>query len=106
VAQGPRVVQVAADLKGAAGVQATVVGTLERRHPDGQTRDGTALVLEDGTAVYVSEGEPPAGWDWMIGTEVRVQGVLWEKPPGGWSVPELRDAESPMPADVSIPILK
>jgi hypothetical protein len=97
-------VQTAADLTGAAGVPATVVGTLERRHPDGATTDGTAIVLRDGTAVYVNEAEPPAGWDWMLGTEVRVQGTLWEKAPEGWPVPKLLDADPPMPADVSIPM--
>ncbi|MEQ1571256.1 MAG: hypothetical protein ABMA64_36855 [Myxococcota bacterium] len=99
-----RMVETAADVTGAAGVQATVVGVLQRTHPPDQAADGTAIVLRDGTAVYVSEGEPPPGWDWMLGTDVRIQGVLWEKAPEGWAVPKLLDLESPMPADVVIPM--
>lgn len=99
-----RTVAAAADLTGAAGVRATVVGTLERSRPTGVNVDGTAIVLRDGTAIYVSEDAPPAGWDWMLGQEVRVQGVLWEHAPSGWPVPKLLEAEPPMPADVVIPL--
>jgi hypothetical protein len=40
----------------------------------------------------------------MLGQEVRIQGVLWEKAPTGWPVPKLLEAEAPMPADVVIPM--
>lgn len=95
-------IETGADVAGAAGRPVTVIGTLARRRPDGASADGTAIVLADDTAVYVSEGEPPAGWAWMVGTRVRVQGTLWAKPETGWPVPTLVDAEVPMPADVSI----
>lgn len=97
-----RTVEVAADLAGAAGIPATVVGKLERRHPAGASGEGTAIVLDDGTEIYLSEVPPPADWEWMLGTTVRIQGVLWEKAEGGWPVPKLLQAETPMPADVSI----
>lgn len=100
-----RTVDDASDIVGAEGAPATVVGTLVRRAPPGQTVEGTAIVLSDDSAVFVSEGAPPDGWDWMLGTMIRVQGVLWEHPPTGWAVPKLEQAEAPMPADVSIPIL-
>lgn len=102
VEEATRTVEVAADIEGADGVRATVVGTLERRHPEGVSVEGTAVVLRDGTAVYVSESAPPEGWEWMLGTMVRIQGTLWEQAPSGWPVSKLLDAEPPMPADVSI----
>jgi hypothetical protein len=97
-----RPVQSAADVVGAAGVAATVIGKLERMQPEGASGQGTAIVLDDGTAIYLSEEAPPPGWEWMIGTEVRVQGMLWEHPEGGFPAPKLLEAEAPMPADVSI----
>ena len=99
----PRLVEVAADLQGTMGARATVIGLLERRAPDGIASPGTAVVLADGTAVYVSEGDPPAGWDWLIGTRVRVQGRVWARAPEGWAAPKLADFEVPMPADVGMP---
>ncbi|MEZ4235461.1 MAG: hypothetical protein R3F59_04725 [Myxococcota bacterium] len=97
-----RNVETAADVAGAEGVLATVVGTLERVRPEGVAADGTAIVLRDGTPVYVSEGAPPEGWDWMLDSQVRVQGKLWAHAPSGWPVAKLLEAEAPMPADVSI----
>jgi hypothetical protein len=97
-----RNVERAEDVVGAEGVAATVVGTLRRMHPEGVSADGTAIVLRDGTPIYVSEGEPPEGWGWMLDSLVRVQGTLWERAPSGWPVAKLQDAEPPMPADVSI----
>lgn len=105
-----RSVTTAADVVGAEGVPATVVGKLEERQLTGVTGApaggvagvGTAIVLEDGTAIWLSEEPPPVDWEWMMGTTVRLQGTLWEHPEGGWAVPKLLDAETPMPADVSI----
>jgi hypothetical protein len=99
---GPLVVDDGADLPGADGVRATVVGTLERRRPEGADADGTALVLADGTAVYVSEGPPPDGWDWLVGTAIRVQGTVWARAREGWPVPKLTDPDPPLPADVGL----
>ena len=97
-----RQVETAADLAGANGVPATVVGKLERRQPMGATGEGTAIVLDDGTVIFLAETPPPPDWEWMVGTTVRIQGVLWEHPESGWPVPKLLEAETPMPADVSI----
>lgn len=99
-----RVVDELTDLAGAAGVRATVTGTLARRRPDAADADGTAIVLADGTAVYVTEGAPPEGWEWLLGTAIRVQGTLWEEAPDGWPVPKLLAPEAPMPADVGMGI--
>ena len=100
-----RQVTSAVDIAGAAGARATVTGTVRRIAPDGVEGQGTAVVLDDGTAIYVSEGEPPAGWDWLVSTRVRVQGSLWETPAEGWPVPTLANFDSPMPADVAMPML-
>ena len=99
---GPRSVDDRADLAGANGVRATIVGTLERRRPETAEADGTAIVLADGTAIYVTEGAPPDGWDWLLGTRVRVQGTLWERGESGWAVPKLLEPEAPMPADMGM----
>ncbi len=37
---------------------------------------GTAVVLDDDTTVYVSYAAPPAGWDVFVGSRVRVEGLL------------------------------
>lgn len=101
--QAPRAVKGAADLADAEGVRATVVGTLVRVTPKGieGATEGTALALGDGAHVFVSQGAPPEAWVWMVGSEVRVQGLLWSAPhaKGGWAVAWLADAEAPMPAD-------
>jgi hypothetical protein len=83
------VVSTGADVAGADGARATITGTLERRP------EGAAVVLDDGTPIWVTDGEPPAGWDWLVGTRVRVQGALWDE--GGRA--SLKDFEPPMPAD-------
>lgn len=90
------------DIAGASGIRATVVGTLEKRAPDGIEGEGTAVVLDDGTPIFLSEQPPGETLTWLLGSKVRVQGTLWEKPPSGWPVAKLLDAEPPMPADVSI----
>ncbi|HHO51011.1 MAG TPA: hypothetical protein ENK18_09110 [Deltaproteobacteria bacterium] len=102
----PRRVHAAADLVGASGVRATLSGELVRRTPpiEGAT-EGTAVLLDDGTAIFVSEGEPPEGWDWLIGTKIQIQGTLWEQAPEGWAVPFLLDPDVPMPAEAGMPLL-
>ena len=97
----PRLIQAKADLTDANGVRATVVGTLRRvRGPGEGAPEGTAIVLADETAVFVSQGEPPPNWSWMLGSRVRVLGVLWAAgAPEGWPAPTLVSPEPPMPAD-------
>lgn len=105
IAEALRTVDDGGDLTGADGIRAVVVGTLARRRPTGVATDGTALVLADGTEIYVSEGAPPDGWDWLLGSMVRVQGTLWAHAPTGWPVAKLEAPEAPMPADMTMPIL-
>jgi hypothetical protein len=100
----PKQVAKAADLEGLAGQRATLTGTLQRATPPGSTSPGTAVVLDDGTAVFVSWGEPPAGWAWMLSTRVRVLGRLFASgAPNGPALPTLSEPETPMPADAGVP---
>jgi hypothetical protein len=60
------------------GEKVAVVGQLERV-AIGKGRSewqGTAVVLDDDTLVYVSYAAPPEGWDPLIGARVRVEGLL------------------------------
>ena len=102
--EAPKAVEKAADIEGAKGARATVTGTLKKVTHEGT--EATAVVLGDGTNVFVSQGKPPEGWDWMIDTKIRVQGTLWAEgtgKEGAWKVPTLTDLETPMPADVGMP---
>lgn len=81
----------------------TLVGALERRTATGAPAEGTAVVLDDGGAVWLSEGEPPDTWGWMVGQRVRVQGTLQLATPSGLDVPWLADPDAPMPADATMP---
>jgi len=102
--EGPRTVTKADDVKGAKGVRATVTGTLKAVKHD--SNDATAIVLDDGTHVFVSQGKPPEGWEWMIDTKIRVQGQLWAEgtgKEGAWKVATLTELDTPMPADVGMP---
>lgn len=102
----PRTVHAAADLVGANGVRATLTGELARHTPAIEgAAEGTAVLLRDGTAIFVSEGAPPEGWDWLIGTRIQVQGTLWERAPEGWPVPFLTEVDVPMPADAGMPMI-
>jgi hypothetical protein len=60
------------------GASVAVVGQLERVAIwKGKSEwQGTALVLDDDTIVYVSYAAPPAGWEAFIGVRVRVEGLL------------------------------
>jgi hypothetical protein len=106
-AEAPRTVDGADDVAGAQGVRATVLGVLKRHTPPGVegATEGTAIVLADGTAVFVAKGPPPDGWAWMIGSKVRVQGQLWSdgSAKGGWAVPWLVEPGPPMPGDMGMP---
>jgi hypothetical protein len=102
--EAPRTIEKADDVHGAKGARATVTGTLKRVSHEGT--EGTAIVLADGTNVFVSQGAPPEGWDWMVGTKIRVQGALWAEGTGkggAWSVATLTELDTPMPADVGMP---
>lgn len=59
------------------GEKVAVVGQLERvAISKGKSWQGTALVLDDDTIVYVSYGAPPEGWEPVLGARVRVEGLL------------------------------
>lgn len=65
-------------LKSNMGQQVTVAGIVERvaiGKGNGEWQ-GTGVVLDDDTVIYVSYGEPPAGWNELVGVRVRVDGLL------------------------------
>ncbi len=68
----------AGQLRAQMGTRATLVGVIERVAvgQGASQRQGTAVVLDDDTTVYVSYGEPPAGWAPLLGARVRVEGLL------------------------------
>jgi hypothetical protein len=56
-----------------------VIGTLERvelQKGKGSAWQGTGLKLGDGTVVYVTYGDPPAGWAPLLDKRVAVHGSL------------------------------
>ncbi len=63
-----------AQLKKSSSGPAAVIGTLERISV--RKGLGTALVTDDGKAVWISYGAPPAGWEPLLGKYVRVEGTL------------------------------
>lgn len=63
-----------AQLKKSSASPAAVIGTLERISV--RKSLGTALVTDDGKAVWISYGAPPAGWEPLLGKYVRVEGTL------------------------------
>lgn len=60
----------------AGGERAVLKGTLERvsMGKGGKTWLGTAVVLDDGTPVWVTYGEPPEGWAPFLGQYLSVEG--------------------------------
>lgn len=56
--------------------QVSISGTLERRSLGRKGAIGTALVLDDGTAVWLTSDAPPAGFEPLLGKFVRVDGTL------------------------------
>lgn len=64
----------AAQVKEQMANRVVVLGQVERvAMPKGV---GTAIVLDDDTTLYVTYGEPPAGWAPLLGHRVRVEGLL------------------------------
>lgn len=63
-----------AQLKKTSAGPAAVIGTLERIAV--RKSLGTALVTDDGKAVWISYGAPPPGWEPLLGKYVRVEGTL------------------------------
>ena len=63
-----------AQLKKTGGAPAAVIGTLERIAV--RKGLGTAVVMDDGKAVWISYGAPPLGWAPLLGKYVRVEGTL------------------------------
>ncbi|MCB9688051.1 MAG: hypothetical protein H6738_17715 [Alphaproteobacteria bacterium] len=80
----------AGDLAGVAGT-VTVVGTVA-------DEGGAVVRLDDGTALRVMAGGMPDGWDWLVGSRVRLLARPEQRADGWW----LADAQTPMPADVGI----
>lgn len=60
------------------GARVTLVGVVERVALEkGKKRwEGTAVVLDDDTTVYVTYDAPPAGWERLVGVRVKVEGLL------------------------------
>lgn len=67
-----------------AAPQATIRGTLTRVDMSKGPRKwlGTALVLDDETHIVVTMGEPPAGWDKLVGRYISVTGRVSPRAPG------------------------
>lgn len=63
-----------AQLKKSSASPAAIIGTLERSSV--RKGLGTALVTDDGKAVWISYGAPPTGWEPLLGKYVRVEGTL------------------------------
>lgn len=60
------------------GGKVVVVGQLERvpmSKGKGEWQ-GTALVLDDDTTIYLTYGAPPEGWADLVGSRIRVEGLL------------------------------
>lgn len=79
------------DLAGVAGT-VTVVGTVAE---DG---GGTVVQLDDGTLLRVTATGVPEGWDWLVGSRVRLLARPEQRDQTWW----LADPQTPMPADVGI----
>lgn len=82
------------------GNRVAVIGQLERV-PIGKGKSawqGTALVLDDDTIIYVSYSAPPAGWEKLIGARLRVEGMLrpsMSEHEQSLMAPHLRDPGTP-----------
>ncbi|MCA9491035.1 MAG: hypothetical protein KC621_13995 [Myxococcales bacterium] len=81
----------AGDLAGVAGT-VTVVGTVA------EVGGGAVVQLDDGTALRVTADGLPDGWDWLLGSRVRLLARPEQRADGWW----LADPQTPMPADVGI----
>lgn len=60
------------------GQQVAVLGVLERVPIGKGTKEwqGTGVVTDDDTVIYLSYAEPPKGWEKLVGARVRVEGLL------------------------------
>jgi hypothetical protein len=60
------------------GGKVVVLGQLERvpMSKGGKEWQGTGLVLDDDTIIYVTYAAPPEGWAELVGARVRVEGLL------------------------------
>jgi cytochrome c-type biogenesis protein CcmE len=60
------------------GQRVTLQGVVERVSlgKGNQQWQGTGVVLDDDTTVFVTYGAPPAGWAPFVGQRVRVEGLL------------------------------
>lgn len=67
-----------ADLGQHLGQRVTVEGVLERVEVfrGKGAWQGTGIVLDDDTVLYVTYGAPPAGWEPHLGQVIRVEGLL------------------------------
>jgi len=85
------VVRTGSDLALRLGQRVTVMGTFQRTLHHGHGPEpymGTAIVLSDGTPVWVATGDaPPDGWAPFLDKPVRAEGTLAQGPdgdPGTW----------------------
>jgi hypothetical protein len=78
VKPSPQQVIDAASVKEQMGNPVTVVGQLERVPLSKGKGEfvGTALVLDDDTLVYLTYGEPPKGFEALVGARLKVEGLL------------------------------
>jgi hypothetical protein len=88
------------------GNRVAVIGQLERVPiAKGKSEwQGTALVLDDDTIIYVTYTAPPAGWESLIGARVRVEGMLRpsiSEHEQSLLAPHLRDPATPKKAERS-----
>ncbi|MER2564156.1 MAG: hypothetical protein ABTQ32_25725 [Myxococcaceae bacterium] len=56
-------------------------GTVERVTTGKKGTLGTAIVLDDGTVVWLGYGAPPKGWEPLLGKFVHVEGTLQSQSP-------------------------
>lgn len=77
-------VRTASDIAAHNGQRVHIEATL-RRMPLGKgvSHPATALVLGDGTLIWVTYGEPPPGWERYMNQSVTVEAMIWAGPPPG-----------------------
>lgn len=96
-----------AAVKAQLGKQVAVLGVLERVElSKGKAAwAGTALVLDDDTRIYVTYDAPPTGWEPLVGTRIRVEGLLsnsMSEKEQSLMAPHLRAPGAPFPAPRSL----
>ncbi len=98
----PMDVFLAKDVEAAMGKAALIHGTVRRvsMSKGPHAWEGTGVVLDDGTIVYVNYSEPPKGWGELVGKYVRVKGTLAPELPApqqSLRAPHLIEAAKPEP---------